>query len=127
MADIRGIMKPYPFWAIIFLCDLYLFAFLHKCFITLLLGNIFLNNTDFCFLFNVDICLKEIALLTHSHINLIVLSSKLFINDIKHFRDIRFFVSSSSNGKYFLKFVIVIFRQFVKFGHGFIFLLYDKF
>ena len=47
IADKIGIINPYLFWAIIVLRKLYLLAFLHKCLIVRLFGNILLTITIF--------------------------------------------------------------------------------
>ena len=43
-----GMIKPYPFWAIIFRWILYEFCFLHNRTINLRWGRIFLRNALFC-------------------------------------------------------------------------------
>ena len=99
MADNIGNKNPYPFWIISFLRVFNFFPFLHKYFIALLYGSIFLNNVLLLFRSSLETYLKEIALCTHSHKNLIADSSKQEMIETKFSFDIRFFVKNFKSGK----------------------------
>ena len=96
-----GMIKPYPFWAIIFRWFLYEFCFLHNRTINLRWGRIFLRNALFCRALSWEKWFTEIIFIAHSQINLTVLSSKHSISPVKFSREKPFFVSNFIKGKYF--------------------------